>query len=239
MKVDILAFGAHPDDVELGCGGSIALSIKHGKSVAIVDLTKGELSTRGDIETRKNEAKKAASVLGVSLRKNMNFRDGFFVNDKIHQMKIVGLIREYKPDIVLCSAFADRHIDHQKSSELISDSCFLSGLKKIKTKSTSGSNQLNWRPNKIYHYIQWNELKPDFVVDISSTLNLKMKSVMEYKSQFYNPNITKDNTPISSKNFIEIIRYRALNLGRLVGVEAAEGFNVERVPSIKSFDDLH
>jgi len=239
MKVDILAFGAHPDDVELGCGGSIALSVKQGKSVAIVDLTKGEMSTRGDVETRKKEAKKAADVLGVLLRKNMNFRDGFLVNDEIHQMKIITLIREYKPDIILCSALTDRHIDHQKSSKLISDSCFLSGLKKIETKSTNGINQLNWRPNKIYHYIQWNDLKPDFVVDISSTLNIKMKSVMEYRSQFYNPNIVKDNTPISSNNFIEIIRYRALNLGRLVGVEAAEGFNVERVPSIKSFDDLY
>ena len=239
MKVDILAFGAHPDDVELGCGGSIALSVKQGKSVAIVDLTKGEMSTRGDVETRKKEAKKAADVLGVLLRKNMNFRDGFLVNDEIHQMKIITLIREYKPDIILCSALTDRHIDHQKSSKLISYSCFLSGLKKIETKSTNGINQLNWRPNKIYHYIQWNDLKPDFVVDISSTLNIKMKSVMEYRSQFYNPNIVKDNTPISSNNFIEIIRYRALNLGRLVGVEAAEGFNVERVPSIKSFDDLY
>ena len=239
MKVDILAFGAHPDDVELGCGGSIALSVKQGKSVVIVDLTKGELSTRGDIETREKEAKRASDILGVSSRINMNFRDGFFVNDEIHQIKMIRLIREYKPEIVLCSAFTDRHIDHQKSSKLISDSCFLSGLKKIKTKTSNGINQLNWRPNKIYHYIQWNELKPDFVVDISSTLNLKMKSVMEYKSQFYNPKIVKDNTPISSKNFIEIIRYRALNLGRLVGVEAAEGFNVERFPSIRSFDDLN
>ena len=239
MKVDILAFGAHPDDVELGCGGSIALSVKQGKSVVIVDLTKGELSTRGDVETREKEAKRASDLLGVSSRINMNFRDGFFVNDEIHQIKMIRLIREYKPEIVLCSALSDRHIDHQKSSKLISDSCFLSGLKKIKTKTSNGINQLNWRPNKIYHYIQWNELKPDFVVDISSTLNLKMKSVMEYKSQFYNPKIVKDNTPISSKNFIEIIRYRALNLGRLVGVEAAEGFNVERFPSIKSFDDLN
>tara|TARA_B100000963_G_scaffold341991_1_gene342335 strand:+ start:11792 stop:12511 length:720 start_codon:yes stop_codon:yes gene_type:complete len=239
MKVDILAFGAHPDDVELGCGGSIALSVKLGKIAAIIDLTRGELSTRGNIETRQREAKRAADILGVSFRKNMNFRDGFFINDEIHQLKIIRLIREYKPDVVLCSAVTDRHIDHQKSSNLISDSCFLSGLKKIKTKSTNGYNQLCWRPNKIYHYIQWNDLKPDFVVDISSTLNLKMKSIVEYKSQFYNPKITKDNTPISSKNFTEIVRYRALNLGRLVGVDAAEGFNVERVPSIKSFDDLY
>ena len=239
MKVDILAIGAHPDDVELGCGGSIALSVKLGKIAAIIDLTRGELSTRGNIETRQREAKRAADILGVSFRKNMNFRDGFFINDEIHQLKIIRLIREYKPDVVLCSAVTDRHIDHQKSSNLISDSCFLSGLKKIKTKSTNGYNQLCWRPNKIYHYIQWNDLKPDFVVDISSTLNLKMKSIVEYKSQFYNPKITKDNTPISSKNFTEIVRYRALNLGRLVGVDAAEGFNVERVPSIKSFDDLY
>ncbi len=238
MKLDILAFGAHPDDVELGCGGSIALSIKQGKKVGVIDLTEGELGTRGNKKIRLEEVKKASSVLGLSYRHNLKFRDGFFINNEKHQLSIISLLRELRPEIVLCNAISDRHIDHSRASKLVSDSCFLSGLSKIQSKSKNGDNQISWRPLKIYHYIQWDDLTPDFVVNISKTIDVKIEAISKYKSQFYNPDSKEKSTPISSKNFFDSIKYRALNLGRLVGVEAGEGFTVERYLAVNSFDNL-
>ena len=238
MKVDILAFGAHPDDVELGCGGSLAKAVSQGKSVGLIDLTRGELGTRGSAEIRDQEATAAAKVLGLSFRKNLAFRDGFFVNDEAHQMAIIQLIRIHQPKVVLCNAIDDRHIDHSKGSQLVSDACFLSGLKKIVTKDESGNIQEPWRPAHVYHYIQWKEIKPDFVVDISNHIDTKMEAIHAYASQFYDANSQEPSTPISSQNFLESVRYRAQNLGRLTGVAAAEGFTVERTPLIQDFDQL-
>jgi bacillithiol biosynthesis deacetylase BshB1 len=239
MKIDILAFGAHPDDVELSCGGTILKEIHNGKTVGIIDLTKGELGTRGNAQTREIEASNAASILGVSFRKNLSFSDGFIANDKAHQLEVIKLIRHHQPEIVLCNAIDDRHIDHGVASKLVSDACFLSGLIKIETKSLdSEAVQAPWRPKSIYHYIQWKPLEPDFVVDISDHIDKKMESVMAYSTQFYNPNSQDPETPISSKNFVDSVRYRAADLGRLTGVGYAEGFNVERLPAIDSLFDL-
>tara|TARA_B110000967_G_scaffold153735_1_gene158233 strand:+ start:2719 stop:3441 length:723 start_codon:yes stop_codon:yes gene_type:complete len=239
MKIDVLAFGAHPDDVELSCGGTIFKEIQNGKTVGIIDLTKGELGTRGTAETRKTEAENAAKILGVSFRENMNFSDGFIVNDKAHQLEIIKIIRQYQPEIVLCNAVDDRHTDHGKASQLVSDACFLSGLVKIETNSdVSNTSQAPWRPKSIYHYIQWKTLEPDFVVDISLQIDQKMASVLAYATQFYNPNSQDPETPISSKNFVDSILYRAADLGRLTGVSYAEGFNVERLPAIDSLFNL-
>ena len=239
MKIDILAFGAHPDDVELSCGGTILKEIHNGKTVGIIDLTKGELGTRGTVQTRATEASNAASILGVSFRKNLSFSDGFIANDKAHQLEVIKLIRHHQPEIVLCNAIDDRHIDHGVASKLVSDACFLSGLIKIETKSLdSEAVQSPWRPKSIYHYIQWKPLEPDFVVDISDHIDKKMESVMAYSTQFYNPNSQDPETPISSKNFVDSVRYRAADLGRLTGVGYAEGFNVERLPAIDSLFDL-
>lgn len=239
MKIDILAFGAHPDDVELSCGGTIFKEVQNGKTVGVIDLTKGELGTRGTAETRKEEASKAADILGISFRENLNFSDGFIMNDKAHQLEIIKKIRQYRPEIVLCNAVDDRHTDHRKASQLVSDACYLSGLVKIETHSEGEVDlQGPWRPKTIYHYIQWKPLQPDVVVDISSFIDQKMASVLAYSSQFYDPMSLAPETPISSKNFVDSIRYRAADLGRLVGVDYAEGFNVERVPTIDSLFDL-
>ena len=239
MKLDILAIGAHPDDVELGCGGTIAKEIANGKKVGIIDLTRGELGTRGTAETRDNEAAHAAQILGASLRDNMEFADGFFINDRKHQIEIIKMIRKYRPEIVLCNAVTDRHIDHGKGSQLVSDACFLSGLLKIDTKCEDFDGyQEPWRPKFVYHYIQWKHIEPDFVVDISDYIEKKLEAVYAYKTQFFNAKSKDPETPISSKNFTDSVDYRARDLGRIVGVNHAEGFTVERYPAVKSLFDL-
>jgi len=240
MKLDILAFGAHPDDVELGCGATLAKEINKGKKVGVIDLTRGELGTRGTAETRDVESDEAANILGVTMRTNMEFADGFFVNDKQHQLEIIKMIRKYKPDIVLCNAIDDRHIDHSKGSKLVSDACFLSGLLKIDTKCDVDDNswQDPWRPKFVYHYVQWKNLEPDFVVDVSGFIDKKMEAVLAYKTQFFDKNSNEPETPISSKNFTDSIEYRARDLGRLIGVEHGEGFTVERYPAVDSLYDL-
>ena len=237
MKLDILAFGAHPDDVELGCGGTVAKEISLGKKVGIIDLTRGELGTRGSVEIRNSESAKASQILGVSARENLDMRDGFFKNDEEHQMKIIQMIRKYKPEIVLCNAIDDRHIDHGKGSKLVSESCFLSGLRMIET-SLDGENQTAWRPKLVYHYIQWKNIEPDFVVDISEFMDVKVESILAYSSQFYNPNTKEPESPISSKNFLDSVKYRAQDLGRLTNVDYAEGFTVERYLTVNSLSDL-
>ena len=236
-KLDILAIGAHPDDVELGCGATVAKEISLGKKVGILDLTRGELGTRGSAEIRDIEAAKAAKILGVEIRENLAFADGFFVNDKTHQLKIIEVIRKYRPEIVLCNAIEDRHIDHAKGSKLVSDACFLSGLRKINT-SMEGQKQDAWRPKHVYHYIQWENTTPDFVISVDKFIEQKVNAVKAYNSQFYDPYSKEPSSPISSKNFIESVTYRAKDLGRLIGVEYAEGFNVERTVALNSLGDL-
>ena len=239
MKLDILAFGAHPDDVELGAGATIAKEVANGKKVGIVDLTRGELGTRGSAEIRDQEAAAAAEILKISVRENLGFADGFFVNDKEHQLEIIKVIRKYRPEIILCNAIEDRHIDHGKGSKLVSDACFLSGLIKIETK-LEGTTKLQeaWRPKVVYHYIQWKNIAPDFVVDVSGFMEKKTEAILAYSSQFYDPKSDEPETPITSKNFIDSVNYRARDLGRYIGVEHAEGFTVERYLAVDSLDDL-
>jgi len=237
MKLDILAFGAHPDDVELSCSGTIAKEVSFGKKIGIIDLTRGELGTRGSAKIRTQEASKAKKILGVQIRENLDFADGFFKNDKAHQLKVIEMIRKYRPKIVLCNAIEDRHIDHGKGSSLVSDACFLSGLQKIET-IYKGEPQLHWRPKQVYHYIQWKNLSPNFVVDISEFISIKMEAVKAYSSQFYDPKSNEPESPITSKNFLNSVQNRAGDLGRLVGVSFAEGFTTERVVAIKSLDNL-
>lgn len=237
MKLDILAFGAHPDDVELGCSGTIAKEVFLGKKIGIIDLTRGELGTRGSVEIRNKESKLAAEILGISVRENLDMRDGFFVNDEAHQMEIIKRIRKYKPEIVICNAIEDRHIDHGKGSKLVSDACFLSGLRRIET-THEDVEQEAWRPKVVYHYIQWKNIEPDFVVDISAFIDKKEAAILAYSSQFYSENSNEPVTPIATKNFLESIHYRSQDFGRLVGVEYAEGFTVERYLAVNSLSDL-
>ena len=239
MKLDILAIGSHPDDVELGCGATLAKEVSNGKKVGIIDLTRGELGTRGSAETRDEEAAESAKILGVATRVNMKFDDGFFINDKTHQLDIIKMIRHYQPEIVICNAIDDRHIDHAKGSKLVSDACFLSGLRKIETRfEASEELQEPWRPKAVYHFIQWKDLEPDIAVNVTGFMEQKMDAVLAYKTQFFNPDSKEPENPISSKNFTDSISYRARNLGRLVGVEFAEGYTVERYPAVESLFDL-
>ncbi|MFI2742350.1 bacillithiol biosynthesis deacetylase BshB1 [Zhouia sp. PK063] len=237
MKLDILAFGAHPDDVELGAGATIAKEVSLGKKVGIVDLTRGELGTRGTADLRDVEAKNSAKILGVSVRENLRFADGFFVNDKAHQLEVIKMIRKYQPEIVLCNAVDDRHIDHGKGSKLVSDACFLSGLRKIET-TLNDDVQTAWRPKLVYHYMQWKDDKPDFVVNVSGFIPTKVEAIKAFASQFYDPNSVEPETPITSKTFFDSLDYRAQDLGRLIGVQHGEGFTVERYLGVNTLADL-
>jgi N-acetylglucosamine malate deacetylase 1 len=237
MKLDILAIGAHPDDVELGCGGTIAKMVNENKKVGILDLTEGELGTRGTAITRKSESNEASKLLSISYRENLKFRDGFFINDDNHQIELIKIIRKYKPDIVLANSISDRHPDHGKAAKLVYDACFLSGLIKIQT-NYYGISQEKWRPKHIFNYIQWNEEKPDFIIDISHFLDKKVEACMAYKTQFYDPNSLEPNTPITSINFKKSIIYRAENLGRIIGCDAGEGFTSQRWIGLKDFENF-
>lgn len=238
MKIDILAFGAHPDDVELGAGGTIAKEISEGKTVGMIDLTRGELGTRGSAEERDEEAAHSASLLGVEFRLNLSFRDGFFTNDAAHQLALIPYIRHFQPELVLCNAVSDRHPDHGKAAQLVSTACFLAGLQRISSR-WEGSEQDAWRPKAVYHYIQDRYLKPDVVVDISDFMEKKMNAVLAFKTQFYDPESEAPETPISSKEFLEFLYARAIDFGRPTGSEYGEGFVVERYPGVKTLFDLH
>jgi bacillithiol biosynthesis deacetylase BshB1 len=237
MKVDILAIGAHPDDVELGCGGTIAKLISEGKKVAIIDLTEGELGTRGTNETRALEAAESSKILHISARENLKMKDGFLENSEECQLRIVKMIRKYQPEIILCNAVEDRHPDHAKGAKLVSDAAFLSGLVKIET-VLEGESQVQWRPKHVFHYIQWKSIQPDFVIDITGFLDKKIEACLAYKTQFYNPNSTEPLTPIATKDFLESLTYRAQDLGRLSGVEHAEGFTTEKLLAFKNLDGI-
>ena len=235
MKVDILAFGVHPDDVELGCSGTIIAAIAEGKIVGIIDLTQGELGTRGSIETRSQEAADAAKIMGVSIRENLKMADGFFKNDEAHQRLVIAAIRKYQPDTILCNAPEDRHPDHGRSAKLVADAAFLSGLRKITT-SCDGSQQAAWRPKYIFHYIQDRFIQPSFVVDITAHHDKKIAAILAYKTQFNNPDTAEPQTYISSPQFLETVKARAMMLGKRIGVQYAEGFISEKVLGINSLD---
>lgn len=237
MKLDILAIGVHPDDVELGCAGTLLSAIAEGKKVGIVDLTRGELGTRGTAETRKIEARNAANILGIDIRENLGMADGFFQNDEQHQRLLIQIIRKYQPTIILANAPEDRHPDHGRSCKMVSDAAFLSGLRKIVTLE-DGVEQKEWRPTYVFHYLQDRFLQPNFVVDISKYMDQKIASVLAYSTQFYNPDLNEPQTYISTPQFIESVKARAMMLGKRIGVEYAEGYISEKMIGISSFDNL-
>jgi bacillithiol biosynthesis deacetylase BshB1 len=237
MKLDILAFGSHPDDVELGCGGTLAKHIALGKKVGIIDFTRGELGTRGTVEIRKEEAKASAEILGASVRENLNFKDGFFTNDETHQLELVKIIRRFQPEIVLANAIHDRHPDHGKGAELAFQACFLSGLSKVETKH-SGKAQQAWRPKVLYHYIQSQWISPDVIVDVSEYWEKKMQAVKVFKSQFHDPNSKEPETYISSQGFMKMLEARGVEFGHAIGVRYGEGFTTRRTIGVNTLMDI-
>lgn len=237
MKLDILAFAAHPDDIELSCSGTVAKHVKDGKKVGIVDFTQGELGTRGTPELRIEEAKRSAEILGLSARENLGFKDGFFQNDMEHRLKVVEIIRKYKPEIILANAEFDRHPDHGRAADIVRTAWFLSGLKKIKT-TYDGEDQEPWRPRVVFHYFQSISAKPDFVVDVSDSWDKRIESIMAFKSQFYDPESTEPETYISRPGFLNALEGRAMELGYTIGVDYAEGFTVMRHIGVKSLFDI-
>lgn len=237
MKADIVAFGVHPDDLELGCGGTLIAAIAEGKKVAVIDLTRGELGTRGSAEIRTQEAEAAAKALGVHARENLDMADGFFENNETNLRKIIVAIRKYQPGIVICSAPEDRHPDHGRSSRLISDAAFLSGLRKVET-AIDGQAQESWRPTQVFHYIQDRYLKPDFVFDISPYFGQKLKAILCYTTQFNTLDASEPATYISNPDFLEVIKARALMLGKRIGVNFAEGYLTQKMIGITSFDNI-
>jgi bacillithiol biosynthesis deacetylase BshB1 len=238
MKIDILAIGVHPDDVELGCSGTLVRHSELGYTFGIVDLTQGELGSRGSAELRKIEAMKAAAVLGAKFRENLKMEDGFFEHNKENIIKIASCIRRYRPEIVLCNAVEDRHPDHGRASKLTSDACFYSGLIKIDIKDESNLILEAWRPKAIYHYMQDRNLKPDFCVDITPYMSKKIESIMAFSSQFKAANEDGPQTPISSNLFYEFIFAKARAYGRDINADFAEGFNVSRTPGVKDIFTL-
>lgn len=237
MKLDILAIGVHPDDVELSCSGTLLKHIALGKKCGILDLTEGELGTRGSAELRMKEAAKAAKIMDIKVRENLKMADGFFKNDKEHQLAIIKIIRKYQPEIILCNAISDRHPDHSRAARLISEACFYSGLIKVETK-LKGVKQKNWRPKAVYHYIQDRQLKPDFIVDVTAFVDKKMEAIQAFKSQFFDPNSKEPESPISAKNFLDVVKAKMTVFGRDAGFEFAEGFTVERSIGINDLFDL-
>jgi N-acetylglucosamine malate deacetylase 1 len=240
MKLDILAIGVHPDDIELGCSGTILNEIKLGKKVGILDLTQGELGTRGTIETRYAEASAAAKILGVYSRENLRFRDGFFTNDEAHTMKLIAAIRKYQPEVILGNVLDDRHPDHGRAGHLIADAAYLSGLLKIETKSEDGKPQEKWRPKMVLHYIQDWYHEPDLLIDISDVFDQKMKAVEAYSTQFFTADAGADGpqTYISTPDFLDSVIARARMLGKRLGVKYAEGFISQKKIGIRSLDAI-
>ena len=236
-KLDILAFGAHPDDVELGCSGTILLQISLGFRVGVIDLTKGELGTRGTAEIRSKEANEASKKMNLSIRENLAFPDGFFENNQERKYEIIKKIRQYQPSIILCNAKEDRHPDHGRAASLVQDASFLSGLEKVKTHHKNNPQE-PFRPRVIYNYIQYNDQKPDFIVDISRFMDHKMEIIKSYKSQFYDPNSKESETIISKKEFLDLILSRSADLGRFISVDYAEGFCVNRYIGSRNLVDL-
>lgn len=237
IKLDILAIGVHPDDVELSCAGTILKSIDQGKKVGILDLTQGELGTRGSAELRLKESAKAAEILGLSARDNVGMADGFFQNDETHLKQIIPFIRKYQPDIILANAVTDRHPDHGRASKLVSDACFYSGLRRIETKM-NGELQAAWRPKAIYHYIQDYHINPDFVIDVSDYVDKKIEAIKAFSSQFFDPNSKEPSSPIAVENFFDYVNGRMIQMGRYIGADFGEGFTTDRPMGVKDLMDL-
>jgi len=237
MKLHILAIGAHPDDVELGCTGTLINHIRKGQPAGVLDLTEGELGSRGTVESRYKEAQDSAAVLGLSVRHNLRMADGFFTNDREHQLKIIRVLRRYQPDIVLANALADRHPDHGRAGRLIADACFFSGLRKIETE-WDGHPQQPWRPRRVFHYIQDRFTEPDLIVDISDSFEQKMEAIRCFKTQFFNDDSGEPETYISNPSFLEKIRNRASQLGHRIGVKYGEGFHTESALGVMDLDQL-
>lgn len=239
MKLDILVIAAHPDDAELGCGGTIIKHTKAGLKVGILDLTKGELGTRGTAQTREQEAKDASAILDIQIRENLGLADGFFQNDRESQLAVVQKIRQYQPDIILANAIRDRHPDHGKGADLAVDACFLSGLLKIETEDASGNLQKAWRPKNVYHYIQSQYIQPDFIIDVTDVWDTKMAAIKAYKTQFFSSDSTEPQTFISRPEFINFLEGRASELGNIAGIKYAEGFTTHRYPVVNKLTDIN
>ncbi|MEO1050668.1 MAG: bacillithiol biosynthesis deacetylase BshB1 [Bacteroidota bacterium] len=237
MKLDMLAIAAHPDDIELSCSGTLLTHLDKGKKVGVLDLTRGEMGTRGTPETRMEEAEASSKILGLTVRLNLGFEDAFFKNDLDHQLKIIKVIREYQPAVVLANAVRDRHPDHGKAADLVRTACFLSGLKKVET-DINGEAQTAWRPKNVFHYIQSVHLQPDFIVDVSPFWEKRMDSVRAFKSQFHDPNNSEPDTYISSPEFMKMIEARGKEFGHAIGVNYGEGFMVNRPIGVSSMFDL-
>lgn len=237
MKVDILAVGVHPDDVELSASGTLLKHMAQGKTAGMLDLTRGELGTRGNAELRTKEANDSAKILGVSFRTQLTFRDGFFSHDEQHMLQVVEQIRKHQPEIVLCNAVSDRHPDHGRSAKLVAEACFYSGLSRITT-TLDGQEQKAWRPKAVYHYIQDQYIEPDFVIDVSDFIETKRKSIMAFSSQFYDPKSKEPQTPISTKEFMDYLEAKMALWGRSIGKRFAEGFTHTRIPGVNSLFDL-
>ena len=240
MKVNFLAIGVHPDDVELSCSGVIINEVKAGKKVAIVDMTQGELGTRGTVDSRYQEAATAAMIMGVQARENLKMRDGFFVNDEENKLKLITAIRKYQPEIIFANALEDRHPDHGRAGKMIAECAFLAGLSKIETKDEAGRVQEKWKPAYVLHYIQDWFREPDFIVDISDVFEQRMEAIAAYGTQFHNPadNSGEPQTYISTPEFFESVIARARMIGKRIGVKYAEGFNTEKTIGIRSLDAL-
>ena len=238
MKLDILAIGSHPDDVELGCSGTLIAEIRRGKKAGIIDLTQGELGTRGTIETRYQEAADAAKIMGVAVRENLKMRDGFFQNDEAHQMQLIKLIRKYRPEVVIGNILEDRHPDHGRGGWLTYDACFFSGLRQIKTTGDDGQEQERWRPKILLHYIQDRFYEPNLIVDVSDVWEQRMEAVRAYRTQFLADASSDPQTYISSPEFMEALTARARSLGKRIGVKYGEGFLSKKSIGIKTLDAL-
>ncbi len=237
MKLDVLAFGAHPDDIELSCSGLLLVEKSQGKKIGAVDLTEGELGSRGDVATRYKEAEDASIILGLDVRENLKLQDGFFKNDQENQLKVIALIRKYRPEIVLCNATSDRHPDHGKAAQLVSDACFLAGLIKVETKDNN-TVQEPWRPKYVFHYTQDRYIEPDFLIDISDVFEKKLASIKAYKTQFHNPGFQGPETYISTPEFLEqLISGNKIN-GKKIGVAFAEGYTSTKKIGLRSLDAL-
>jgi len=237
MKVDILAFAAHPDDIEISAAGMLMKHIDMGKTVAIVDLTQGEMGSRGTVETRYAEAEKASEIMGISERVNLKMKDGFFEISEANKLLIIEQIRYFQPKIVVANSISDRHPDHGRASQLVSEACFLSGLLKVET-SLNGVAQEKWRPKSVFHYIQDRYIKPDFVVDITPYVNRKLDALKAFETQFFNPSHSAPNTPISGENFLKFLEGRWREFGREIGVDFAEGYTVERTIGVSDITEL-
>lgn len=238
LKLDIMAFGAHPDDVEISCSGTLMKHVSAGYKVGVVDLTRGELGTRGSVATRDEECKVASAIMGIHARENLDLADGFFEINEDSKMKVIRAVRKYRPDIILANTIDDRHPDHGRAAKLVAESAFLAGLRKIQSKDELGNEQEAWRPRSVYHYVQDWQLKPDFIVDITGYMDRRMEALMAYKSQFYDPNSTEPETPISSQAFLNMIIYRSHEMGRIIGTEHGEAFKMHRPHGVRHLMDL-